>query len=108
MNATPITEAHSISVASIIRIGPEHSWLNDMGRVPISPTTREALDAFQPAASSKAPSPRSSPRTRSPRRFGAAEAQDHLMVMNMWHAATRTFYRGGRYPGSRLIDDYEC
>ncbi|MFM8701963.1 MAG: tryptophan synthase subunit beta, partial [Hyphomicrobiales bacterium] len=44
-----IAEAHSISAGlDYPGIGPEHSWLHDMGRVKyISATDQEALDAFQ-------------------------------------------------------------
>ncbi|MGM0583695.1 MAG: tryptophan synthase subunit beta [Pseudomonadota bacterium] len=44
-----ILEGHSISAGlDYPGIGPEHSWLHDMGRVEyVSVTDREALDAFQ-------------------------------------------------------------
>ena len=44
-----ISEAHSISAGlDYPGIGPEHSWLHDIGRVQYeSATDREALDAFQ-------------------------------------------------------------
>ena len=44
-----IQEAHSISAGlDYPGIGPEHSWLNDLGRVKyLSATDAEALDAFQ-------------------------------------------------------------
>ncbi len=44
-----IIEAHSISAGlDYPGIGPEHSWLHDIGRVEyVSATDREALDAFQ-------------------------------------------------------------
>jgi tryptophan synthase beta chain len=44
-----ITEAHSISAGlDYPGIGPEHSWLHEMGRVTYVPITdQEALDAFQ-------------------------------------------------------------
>lgn len=44
-----ITEAHSISAGlDYPGIGPEHSWLNDIGRVTyVNATDHEALDAFQ-------------------------------------------------------------
>jgi tryptophan synthase beta chain len=44
-----ITEAHSISAGlDYPGIGPEHSWLHEIGRVTYeSATDREALDAFQ-------------------------------------------------------------
>ena len=44
-----ITEAHSISAGlDYPGIGPEHSWLHDVGRVKyVNATDQEALDAFQ-------------------------------------------------------------
>jgi tryptophan synthase beta chain len=44
-----ITEAHSISAGlDYPGIGPEHAWLNDLGRVKyVSATDKEALTAFQ-------------------------------------------------------------
>ena len=44
-----ITEAHSISAGlDYPGIGPEHAWLNDVGRANyVSATDKEALDAFQ-------------------------------------------------------------
>jgi tryptophan synthase beta chain len=44
-----ITEAHSISAGlDYPGVGPEHSWLHDIGRVKYEPVTdQEALDAFQ-------------------------------------------------------------
>jgi tryptophan synthase beta chain len=44
-----IIEAHSISAGlDYPGIGPEHAWLNDVGRVDyVSATDQEALDAFQ-------------------------------------------------------------
>jgi tryptophan synthase beta chain len=44
-----IEEAHSISAGlDYPGIGPEHAWLNDVGRVTyLSATDKEALDAFQ-------------------------------------------------------------
>ena len=44
-----ILEAHSISAGlDYPGIGPEHSWLHDIGRVKyVAATDQEALDAFQ-------------------------------------------------------------
>ena len=44
-----IKDAHSISAGlDYPGIGPEHSWLNDVGRVKyLSATDEEALEAFQ-------------------------------------------------------------
>jgi tryptophan synthase beta chain len=65
----PDQEAHSISAGlDYPGIGPEHSWLHDVGRVTyLSATDDEALAAFQLCAGSKASFRRWSPRTPSPR-----------------------------------------
>ena len=64
-----IEEAHSISAGlDYPGIGPEHAWLNDMGRVKFLSATDDEARGGVPAcaASSKASSRRSSRRTRSP------------------------------------------
>jgi tryptophan synthase beta chain len=47
-----VIEPHSISAGlDYPGIGPEHSWLKDMGRIEVAAITdREALDAFQTCA----------------------------------------------------------
>jgi tryptophan synthase beta chain len=64
-----IQEAHSISAGlDYPGIGPEHSWLHEVGRVEyVSATDQEALEAFQAHVSRIAP--------ELPR--------DHLLVMNL-------------------------
>ena len=64
-----INEAHSISAGlDYPGIGPEHAWLNDIGRVtyPLGDRRRGARRVPALLAGSKASSRRSSPRTRSP------------------------------------------
>ena len=63
-----ILEAHSISAGlDYPGVGPEHSWLKDIGRVKyFSATDQEALDAFSFFPSSKASSRRWNPRMPSP------------------------------------------
>ncbi len=55
-----IAEAHSISAGlDYPGIGPEHSWLNDTGRVVYEGVTdTEALDAFQLCCKVEGSSPR--------------------------------------------------
>ena len=65
-----IVEAHSISAGlDYPGIGPEHAWLNDIGRVqlPVGDRRGGARRRSSSAASSKASSRRSSRRMRSPR-----------------------------------------
>ena len=81
-----IEEAHSISAGlDYPGIGPEHAWLNDMGRVKfLSATDDEALAAFQLCSSSKASSRRWSRRMRSPvLELAPQKPKDHLMVVNL-------------------------
>ena len=64
-----ILEGHSISAGlDYPGVGPEHSWLNDVGRVTyLSATDKEALPPSSSVRSSKASSRRWSPPTRWPR-----------------------------------------
>jgi tryptophan synthase beta chain len=64
-----ITEAHSISAGlDYPGIGPEHAWLNDVGRVNyVRPPTRRRSPPSSCAAGWKASFRRSSPPMRSPR-----------------------------------------
>ena len=82
-----INEAHSISAGlDYPGIGPEHSWLHDVGRVTLlSATDDEALDAFQLCPSSKASSRRWSRPTRSPRCSSSRRKSRRitLMVINL-------------------------
>jgi hypothetical protein len=63
-----IIEAHSISAGlDYPGIGPEHSWLHDIGRVEyVSATDNEALEAFQLCTRSRASSRRWNRRTHWP------------------------------------------
>jgi tryptophan synthase beta chain len=63
-----ILEGHSISAGlDYPGIGPEHSWLHDIGRAEyVSVTDKEALEAFQLCCAPKASSRRWSRPTRSP------------------------------------------
>ena len=74
-----IQEAHSISAGlDYPGIGPEHAWLNDMGRVKyLSATDEEALEAFQLllAARRHHPGARVRACARAPRRSRAGQAE---------------------------------
>jgi tryptophan synthase beta chain len=82
-----INEAHSISAGlDYPGIGPEHSWLNDMGRVTyLSATDDEALDAFQLCCQLEGIIPALEPAHALARVIDLApqKPKDHLMVMNM-------------------------
>jgi tryptophan synthase beta chain len=82
-----ITEAHSISAGlDYPGIGPEHSWLHDVGRVTyVSATDREALDAFQLCSRLEGIIPALEPAHALAHvmRIAGDLASDHLLVMNM-------------------------
>ena len=82
-----ITEAHSISAGlDYPGIGPEHSWLKDVGRVQyLSATDREALDAFQLCCRLEGIIPALEPSHALAKVIELAprKPKDHLMVMNM-------------------------
>lgn len=82
-----ITEAHSISAGlDYPGIGPEHSWLHDVGRVKyVSATDREALDAFQLCSRIEGIIPALEPSHALAHvmRIAGDLPADHLLVMNM-------------------------
>jgi tryptophan synthase beta chain len=82
-----IQEAHSISAGlDYPGIGPEHSWLNDMGRVTyVSATDDEALAAFQLCARQEGIIPALEPAHALAYvgKIAPTLGRDHLLVMNM-------------------------
>ena len=82
-----ITEAHSISAGlDYPGIGPEHAWLNDMGRVKfLSATDDEAVAAFQLCSQLEGIIPALEPAHALARVFDLAPKlpKDHLMVVNL-------------------------
>ena len=82
-----IIEAHSISAGlDYPGIGPEHAWLNDMGRVNyVSVTDAEALDAFQLCSRLEGIIPALEPSHALAHVLKIAPdlPSDHILVMNM-------------------------
>ena len=82
-----ILEGHSISAGlDYPGIGPEHSWLNDVGRAEyVSVTDDEALDAFQFACRTEGIIPALEPShaLAHVRKLAPTLPKDHLLVMNM-------------------------
>jgi tryptophan synthase beta chain len=82
-----ITEAHSISAGlDYPGIGPEHSWLHDVGRVEyVSATDQEALDAFQLCSRLEGIIPALEPAhaLSAVIRIAPTLPKEHLLVMNM-------------------------
>jgi len=82
-----IEEAHSISAGlDYPGIGPEHAWLNDLGRVQfLSATDDEAVAAFKLVSKLEGIIPALEPAHALARVFDLAPTrpQDHLMVVNL-------------------------
>jgi len=82
-----ITDAHSISAGlDYPGIGPEHSWLNDVGRVVyMSATDQEALDAFQLTSKLEGIIPALEPAHAIAKavEIAAEKPRDHIMVINL-------------------------
>jgi tryptophan synthase beta chain len=82
-----ILEGHSISAGlDYPGVGPEHSWLHDVGRVTyLSATDKEALDAFQLLSRLEGIIPALEPAHALAKVIELApkRPKDHLMVMNL-------------------------
>jgi tryptophan synthase beta chain len=101
-----ITEAHSISAGlDYPGIGPEHSWLNDMGRVTyLSATDQEALDAFQLCCKLEGIIPALEPAHALAKvlELAPTKPRDHLMVMNMCGRGDKDIFTVAEHLGSKL------
>ncbi len=82
-----ILEGHSISAGlDYPGIGPEHSWLHDLGRVEyVSVTDTEALDAFQLLCSTEGiiPALESSHALAHVTKIAPDLPEDHIMIVNL-------------------------
>ncbi|WP_339633016.1 tryptophan synthase subunit beta [uncultured Sneathiella sp.] len=82
-----ILEAHSISAGlDYPGIGPEHSWLNDVGRVKyVNATDQEALDAFQLCCKLEGiiPALESAHALAYLEKLAPGLPEDHLIVVNL-------------------------
>ncbi|MCK4861343.1 MAG: tryptophan synthase subunit beta [Rhodobacteraceae bacterium] len=82
-----ILEGHSISAGlDYPGIGPEHSWLNDLGRVEyVSVTDTEALDAFQLLCATEGiiPALESSHALAHVTKIAPHLPEDHIMIVNL-------------------------
>jgi tryptophan synthase beta chain len=101
-----INEAHSISAGlDYPGIGPEHSWLNDMGRVTyLSATDQEALDAFQLCCKLEGIIPALEPAHALAKVLELApqKPREHLMVMNMCGRGDKDIFTVAEHLGSKL------
>jgi tryptophan synthase beta chain len=101
-----IKEAHSISAGlDYPGLGPEHSWLNDMGRVKyLSATDDEALEAFQLCSQLEGIIPALEPAHALAKVLELApkKPQDHLMVMNMCGRGVKDIFTVAEHLGNKL------
>jgi tryptophan synthase beta chain len=101
-----INEAHSISAGlDYPGIGPEHSWLNDLGRVTyLSATDQEALDAFQLCCRLEGIIPALEPAHALAKvlELATKKPKDHLMVMNMCGRGDKDIFTVADHLGARL------
>jgi tryptophan synthase beta chain len=101
-----IKEAHSISAGlDYPGIGPEHSWLNDVGRVRfLSATDDEALAAFQLCSRLEGIIPALEPAHALAKVFELAptKARDHLMVVNLSGRGDKDLASVADYLGSKI------
>src|SRR5947207_14952042 len=107
MNADgQINEAHSISAGlDYPGIGPEHSWLKDVGRVNyLSATDTEALDAFQLCSKLEGIIPALEPAHALAKVLELApqKPKDHLMVMNLCGRGDKDIFTVAEHLGSSL------
>ena len=98
-----INEGHSISAGlDYPGIGPEHSWLHDIGRVKyLSATDKEALDAFQLCSKLEGIIPALEPAHALARVIDLApqRPKDHLMVMNLCGRGDKDIFSVAEYLG---------
>ena len=98
-----INEGHSISAGlDYPGIGPEHSWLHDIGRVKyLSATDKEALDAFQLCSKLEGIIPALEPAHALAKVIQLAPKlpRDHLMVMNLCGRGDKDIFSVAEYLG---------
>ncbi|MGB8547199.1 MAG: tryptophan synthase subunit beta [Xanthobacteraceae bacterium] len=101
-----IKEAHSISAGlDYPGIGPEHSWLSDLGRVKyLSATDAEALNAFQLCCKIEGIIPALEPAHALAKVLELAPAKpvDHLMVMNMCGRGDKDIFAVAEHLGTAI------
>ena len=101
-----INEAHSISAGlDYPGIGPEHSWLNDSGRVKyLSATDDEALQAFQLCSRLEGIIPALEPAHALAQviKLAPKRPKDHLIVMNMCGRGDKDIFTVAQHIGVKL------
>jgi len=101
-----IQDAHSISAGlDYPGIGPEHSWLHDMGRVQyLSATDDEALKAFQLLCAIEGIIPALEPAHALAKVAELAPKlpKDHLMVVNLSGRGDKDIFAVAEHLGGKL------
>ena len=101
-----IDEAHSISAGlDYPGIGPEHSWLHEVGRVNyLSATDQEALEAFQLCSRLEGIIPALEPAHALAKvlELAPTKPKDHLMVMNLCGRGDKDIFTVAEHLGSGL------
>ena len=101
-----IQDAHSISAGlDYPGIGPEHSWLHDVGRVTyLSATDDEALSAFQLCCRLEGIIPALEPAHALAKVIELApkKATDHLMVMNLCGRGDKDIFTVAEHLGAKM------
>jgi tryptophan synthase beta chain len=101
-----ITDAHSISAGlDYPGIGPEHSWLHDVGRVKyISATDKEALAAFQLTSKLEGIIPALEPSHAIAKavEIAAEKPRDHLMIINLCGRGDKDIFTVAEHLGGGL------
>jgi tryptophan synthase beta chain len=101
-----IQDAHSISAGlDYPGIGPEHSWLHEVGRVTyLSATDDEALEAFQLCCKLEGIIPALEPAHALAKVIELApkKGKDHLMVMNLCGRGDKDIFTVAEHLGQRM------
>ncbi|HXP05877.1 MAG TPA: tryptophan synthase subunit beta [Stellaceae bacterium] len=101
-----IKDAHSISAGlDYPGIGPEHSWLHDLGRVEyVSITDKEALEAFQLCSRLEGIIPALEPAHALAHvaKIAPTLPRDHLLVMNMCGRGDKDIFAVAEHLGVKL------
>jgi tryptophan synthase beta chain len=101
-----IQDAHSISAGlDYPGIGPEHSWLHEVGRVQyLSATDDEALAAFQLCCKLEGIIPALEPAHALAKviELAPTKPKDHLMVMNMCGRGDKDIFTVAEHLGSKI------
>ncbi|MGH1349731.1 MAG: tryptophan synthase subunit beta [Methyloligellaceae bacterium] len=101
-----IIEGHSISAGlDYPGIGPEHSWLNETGRVKyVSATDKEALDAFQMCTRLEGIIPALEPSHALAyvKKLAPTLPKDHILVMNLCGRGDKDVFAVAEHLGTEI------